>query len=152
MLKNKRKQGFTLIELLVVIAIIGILASIVLVSLTGARGKARDAARKSDIRQISLAMEMYYDDYAGYPQITVTTAPRIDDSAYTPDYLDWPQDPGGGSDPCNSGGEAEYCGYANSALASTYCVFAVLESGGSFAASEKGTSELTASPTSATCW
>ena len=63
----KRQQGFTLIELLVVIAIIGVLASVVLVSLNGARAKARDAKRAGDIRQIKTALELYYSDNSSYP-------------------------------------------------------------------------------------
>jgi len=62
------KKGFTLIELLVVIAIIGLLATIVMVSLNTARTKARDTKRKADIRQIRLALEMYYDTNGRYPQ------------------------------------------------------------------------------------
>jgi type II secretory pathway pseudopilin PulG len=52
----------------VVIAIIGILASIVLVSLTSARAKSRDSKRLADIRNLSLALELYANDHNGlYP-------------------------------------------------------------------------------------
>jgi prepilin-type N-terminal cleavage/methylation domain-containing protein len=62
----RKSSGFTLIELLVVIAIIGVLASVVLGSLNQARGKARDTVRKSNLRQISVALELYYDKYNTY--------------------------------------------------------------------------------------
>lgn len=61
--QHVRAQGFTLIELLVVIAIIGLLSSVVLVSLNSARMKARDARRIVDLKQIRLALEMYYDQF-----------------------------------------------------------------------------------------
>jgi len=62
------KKGFTLIELLVVIAIIGILASIVLVSLNSGRTKARDAQRASDIKTIQGALAYYYSQNGAYPK------------------------------------------------------------------------------------
>ena len=69
---KRGEKGFTLIELLVVIAIIGILATIVLVSLNTARQKARDVRRISDLRQVALALEMYYDDNSAYPGNTAS--------------------------------------------------------------------------------
>lgn len=61
-------KGFTLIELLVVIAIIGILSSVVLASLGVARSKARDATRISDVKNIRLALELYYDTAQAFPE------------------------------------------------------------------------------------
>ena len=49
---KKRQNGFTLIEILVVIGIIGILSSIILVSVSSVRIKARDAKRKAEISSI----------------------------------------------------------------------------------------------------
>ena len=64
---QKQTRGFTLIELLVVIAIIGILSSVVLVSLNTARAKARDATRKTDLKQLQTALELYFNDNRAYP-------------------------------------------------------------------------------------
>lgn len=66
-LHKKTARGFTLIELLVVIAIIGMLASIVLASLSSARGKSRDARRVTDLRTVQKALDMYYLDNGKYP-------------------------------------------------------------------------------------
>lgn len=53
------RRGFTLVELLVVITIIGILATLLIVSLTPARQKAKDSQLKTNLRTIVLAVERY---------------------------------------------------------------------------------------------
>jgi type II secretion system protein G len=67
-------RGFTLIELLVVIAIIGVLSSVVLASMTGARQRGRDAKRVTEVKTIQLALEMYFDSCREYPAALAATS------------------------------------------------------------------------------
>lgn len=63
----KTKFGFTLVELLVVISILGILITLSMVSFRSSQQKARDAARKSDMRNISTALRLYSNDKGFFP-------------------------------------------------------------------------------------
>lgn len=106
------KRGFTLIELLVVIAIIGILATIVLVSMTGVQQSGRDTARKADMRQIVSAQQMYYaanEEYA-----SSATYPNAIGSY----MLQTPKDPST---------DGPYGWIDNQADTQLFCVFATLE-------------------------
>jgi len=61
-MRHKAETGFTLAELLVVIAIIAILASLLLVAISGAQGKARRIVCTGNLRQINQGVRMYSDD------------------------------------------------------------------------------------------
>lgn len=63
----KRVKGFTLIELLVVVAIIGILATIITISVTNAQSKSRDSKRKGDLETVAKALDMFFIDNKYYP-------------------------------------------------------------------------------------
>ena len=60
---HKPRYGFTLIELLVVIAIIAILAAILFPVFARAREQARRTSCLSNLKQLSLAVMMYGQDY-----------------------------------------------------------------------------------------
>jgi prepilin-type N-terminal cleavage/methylation domain-containing protein/prepilin-type processing-associated H-X9-DG protein len=60
-----RAKGFTLIELLVVIAIIGILAAMLFPVFARARESARKVQCLSNVKNIAMAMQMYWTDYDG---------------------------------------------------------------------------------------
>jgi prepilin-type N-terminal cleavage/methylation domain-containing protein len=69
MFKNKHQNqiAFTLVELLVVIAIIGILTSIVLININSARYKAKNVKRQADIKQVTTALSVFYQEKGRFP-------------------------------------------------------------------------------------
>ncbi|MEK7069132.1 MAG: prepilin-type N-terminal cleavage/methylation domain-containing protein [Patescibacteria group bacterium] len=70
---HEGRAGFTLVELLVVIAIIGLLASIVMASLSSVQSKARDTKRIEDVNQVRKALTIYSSSFNNYPIATATT-------------------------------------------------------------------------------
>src|SRR3989344_8548782 len=60
---NQMKKGFTLIELLVVVAILGVLSSIILVSIGQAQSSAAFARAKLEFRSIATAIELWTEDH-----------------------------------------------------------------------------------------
>jgi len=108
------KKGFTLIELLVVMAIIGLLSSIVLVSVSNARKKARDSVRKVDMRNIVVAEALYYSNNVKYFQSAGPDMPV----SIPPGMVQTPADPSGSShryvwvDNTGTGNDQKFCAYA----------------------------------------
>jgi len=63
---HTKKSGFTLIELLVVIAIIAILAAILFPVFAKAREKAKQTKCLNNLKQISMGISMYAQDWDGW--------------------------------------------------------------------------------------
>lgn len=82
---SRRQKGFTLIELLVVIAIIAVLAAILFPVFAQARERARMAGCLSNMRQASLAVQMYAQDY------DETLVPAANYAVPTPSRPIWSQ-------------------------------------------------------------
>lgn len=65
-MKPISSRGFTLVELLVVVAIIGILSSVVLVSLSTANTRGKDGAVQANLDSLRTQAQLYYNANGGY--------------------------------------------------------------------------------------
>lgn len=90
------QAGFTLIELMIAAIVVSIIASVGFVTYSNAQAAARDAKRKSDLRAISTALEVYYQKNGRYP---CNGAAGREDSTGTNGF--WIADPGHAS--CETG-------------------------------------------------
>ena len=127
-MKYLKKQGFTLIETLIVIAIIGILASIVLVSLSSVQGRARDARRKVEINQLGkfLTLSCYLPDGGAgeYDLIPLSQEILSKNPQYSQYLSEVPKDPKAGTET-----EAKYI-YTVNADGTKCALYANLENAG----------------------
>lgn len=115
------RRGFTLIELLVAISIIGILSSFLLANFVGVRQRARDGVRKSDLRQIQSALELYRSDQGSYPFPLPSCGLPLQDTSTPPVvYMQ--------KIPCDPSTGAIYV-YTVGAGNTTYSIIACLENG-----------------------
>src|SRR3989344_8006301 len=86
---SKVKHGFTLIELLVVISIIAVLVGVASVSYSNAQKKARDNRRKSDLKSVQQALELYFQQNGKYPDLHSETGGRYYMACNVPGDSSW---------------------------------------------------------------
>lgn len=77
-----KRRAFTLIELLVVVAIIALLAAILFPAFATVRGRARQTACLSNLKQIASAVQMYGQDYDGRFPYAIDPSDRITPSIW----------------------------------------------------------------------
>lgn len=150
--KKFSTKGFTLIELLIVIAIVGILTTLLTANFVGVRQRARDTQRKSDIRQIQSALELFRSDNARYPVRTVTYRVNSGTACMTSEAFTYNNVTYMSKVPCDPSGASGYNAgnyyYVTDASGATYTLGTCLENANDNDANSTSTAP---SPSGGTC-
>lgn len=143
-----KKAGFTLIELLVVISIIGILASLTLVSFSGAQKQTRDTQRRSDLNQYRNAIENYAGSNGGLYPASINSIANL---CGTDKPLDVTYIAGCPTDPTNAAPYI-YGVFTTPLTGDAYVLFGGLETGGYWEICSNGKSgKVAAAPADSVC-
>ncbi len=80
--KNSMRRGFTLVEIMIVVLILGILTTLAIPNVLRARITAREAVALSNIKKISEAAQMYYNQQSSFPASLTNLSEAV------PSYID----------------------------------------------------------------
>ncbi len=92
-MKNRsRSRGFTLIEIMVVMVILGLLVALVAPNIMGRGDEARVTAAKTQLRNISAALDLYRLDNSHYPSTEQGLEALVEKPTGTPEPSNWNPD------------------------------------------------------------
>lgn len=104
MKQNAKQNGFTLIEIMVVMVILGLLVAVVAPNLMGRSDQARVTVAKTQMKQVSNALDLYKLDNNRYPSTEQGLKALVEKPTGSPEPRNWnpdgympslPQDPWG---------------------------------------------------------
>ena len=89
-IRTSDSKGFTLVEMLIVISIIALLAGVLFANLDSAQQKAQDAKRIADVKQLEVALRLYYDRNHAYPEETTVEGSQSSwEVSFIPNFMEY---------------------------------------------------------------
>ncbi len=89
--RSPRRAGFSLLEIMAVVVIMGLLMSIIGVSISGQIDKARLATARAQIAQLESALELYRMDNGRYPTTAQGLGALVRKPTEAPEPRDYPR-------------------------------------------------------------